>query len=561
MNVEKRTKSIDLSHHLSELSKARTTSPLKGLQKFFTQPGILSLAGGLPSPAYFPVSDISANVLVPESFALAPTESSASFSWLWKLFVSKEKTQGVTIPKYPTVDGDINLATSLQYSAAVAQGQLQVFLKHFISEVYQPAFEDWTVLVDTGNTDGWARAVATLCNPGEGVLCEEWTYPSAMASMMPANIKPVPVAMDGLGMKSDALEDLLSQWDPVSRQMPRPHVMYIVPVGQNPSGSTMSVARKKQIYDICVKYDVIIVEDDPYYFLQLGTYVSRDDRSPGVTPSGRPSANESKRWVSTLIPSFLNFDYEGRVIRLDTFSKVSHIIYISVLSLVERPFWQTIAPGSRLGWFTCSPFFAERLERQGETTTQAPCGFGQAIVAKILTHWTYDGYIRWLRGLRTEYQQRRDFFIDCLAEEFHLQAVPAIAGVWQGCIVYQASSKVKKSNSITEKYPIQNRTMFSFVPPVAGMFVWMRLHLEQHPSFTPEDEDTLEIKLWTKLAKNGVLFGPGWMFAANLMAQTSGNTDSGHFRISYSNAEFSDLKKAVTIFGRVIREFFEEEDL
>jgi aromatic amino acid aminotransferase I len=47
MSVEKRTKSIDLSHHLSELSKARPISPLKGLMKYFTQPGILSLAGGL----------------------------------------------------------------------------------------------------------------------------------------------------------------------------------------------------------------------------------------------------------------------------------------------------------------------------------------------------------------------------------------------------------------------------------------------------------------------------------------------------------------------------------
>lgn len=38
---------------------------------------------------------------------------------------------------------------------------------------------------------------------------------------------------------------------------------------------------------------------------------------------------------------------------------------------------QTIAPGSRLGWHTCAPIFAERLERIGETSTQAPCGFGQ----------------------------------------------------------------------------------------------------------------------------------------------------------------------------------------
>jgi aromatic amino acid aminotransferase I len=69
----------------------------------------------------------------------------------------------------------------------------------------------------------------------------------------------------------------------------------------------------------------------------------------------------------------------------------------------------------------------------------------------------------------------------------------------------------------------------------------MRLHLDQHPSFAPGDEDTLETKLWTKLAENGVLFGPGWVFAANAMAEGSHNNDSGHFRISFSNAEVSQM--------------------
>lgn len=62
------------------------------------------------------------------------------------------------IPKYPTNEGDINLAASLQYNAAVASPQLQIFLRQFVSEVYCPAFEDWTVLIDTGNTDGCASS-------------------------------------------------------------------------------------------------------------------------------------------------------------------------------------------------------------------------------------------------------------------------------------------------------------------------------------------------------------------------------------------------------------------
>jgi len=75
-----------------------------------------------------------------------------------------------------------------------------------------------------------------------------------------------------------------------------------------------------------------------------------------------------------------SFDYQGRVIRLDTFSKVTGRICVLTFGWLERTFYQTIAPGSRLGFFTCNGVFAERLERQGETSTQAPCGFGQVSI-------------------------------------------------------------------------------------------------------------------------------------------------------------------------------------
>ncbi|KIK93495.1 hypothetical protein PAXRUDRAFT_144943 [Paxillus rubicundulus Ve08.2h10] len=537
MGPEKPPKPVDLSHHLSELSKARGISPLKGLQKYFGRPGLITLAGGFPSPAYFPLADITVNALIPESFALVPApHPPSSLSWFWKLFgtdKAKERTSSVTIPKYPTLPGDVKLAVCLQYSEAVAQGQLQEFLRHFVSKVYQPLIEDHSILIDTGNTDGWNRAVMMLCNPGEGVLCEEWTFPTAVASMLPSNIQPVPIAMDGLGLRSDDLERVLSTWDADARQMSRPHVMYIIPVGQNPSGSTMSTERKKQIYDICCKYDVVIVEDDPYYFLQMNDYVPKHKRSP-------EQATDAKHFLASLSPSFLRFDHESRVIRLDTFSK-------------------TIAPGSRLGWFTCNSMFAERLQRQGEISTQAPCGFGQSIVTKILLNWTYDGYIRWLRGLRTEYTQRRDFIIDCFSEEFNLQIGPPTTAVWSGCTTYHAA--LKQAGVHNGKHPFQGRTMFSLVPPVAGMFLWasyIKLHLDQHPSYTPEREETLEMQLFVQLAEDGVIAAPGWVFSAAAMAG-SGDETPGHFRISFSLAEFSDLQKAVKIFERVLRKFFEEQ--
>ena len=109
--------------------------------------------------------------------------------------------------------------------------------------------------------------------------------------------------------------------------------------------------------------------------------------------------------MSSLVPSFLRIDTQGRVIRLDTFSKVcppSLRQRLTTFSSIDDRAW--------------GPPFAERLERIGEMSTQNPCGLSQALVMALLTEWTFDGYFCWLRGLRTQYKHRRDFFIDCLAQ-------------------------------------------------------------------------------------------------------------------------------------------------
>lgn len=69
----------------------------------------------------------------------------------------------------------------------------------------------------------------------------------------------------------------------------------------------------------------------------------------------------------TLVSSHHSIDIQGRVIRMDTFSK-------------------TVAPGVRLGWFTCNPMFAERFERIGEVSSQSPCGVGQVSRAQDIRH-------------------------------------------------------------------------------------------------------------------------------------------------------------------------------
>ena len=74
--------------------------------------------------------------------------------------------------------------------------------------------------------------------------------------------------------------------------------MYLNPTGSNPTGAVMTPERRQEIYEICSAYDVLILEDDPYYFMQF-----RDEGE------GR-------------VPSFLSIDEDQRVIRFDSFSKV-----------------------------------------------------------------------------------------------------------------------------------------------------------------------------------------------------------------------------------------------
>ena len=75
----------------------------------------------------------------------------------------------------------------------------------------------------------------------------------------------------------------------------KPKFLYINPVGGNPAGTNLSASRRREIYSICSEHDILILEDDPYFYLHF---------------SSEP------------MQSFLSIDVDGRVIRFDSFSKI-----------------------------------------------------------------------------------------------------------------------------------------------------------------------------------------------------------------------------------------------
>jgi len=215
-----------------------------------------------------------------------------------------------------------------------------------------------------------------------------------------------------------------------------------------------------------------------------------------------------------------------------------------------------MAPGLRLGWFTCNPLFAERLLRQGETTTQAPCGLGQAVVIQLLDTWKPDGYIRWLRGLGQQYTDRRDHFIDTLNEKFHIRASPSESGFWKGSTVYDA---YPKTGGLGEKYCSFGKTRyFSFVAPSAGMFIWLKFYFDSHPEFGKKSAETLEMQLWEKLAEAKVLLAPGWYFSTDQENIPDGKYE-GHYRVSFSSTTFLEMERGIDIIAKVTKSFFSGE--
>lgn len=228
---------------------------------------------------------------------------------------------------------------------------------------------------------------------GDYILTEEYAFATAVETAAPMGVKVVGVKMDEEGLLPSSLDEILSNWDEVKRGAKKPFLLYTVPSGQNPTGATQGEQRRREIYKVSQKHDLYILEDEPYYFLQMQPYTGPD--APAV-----PLPKSHEEFLKTLVPSLLSMDVDGRVMRMDSFSKV-------------------IAPGSRMGWITASEQIVERFVRHHEVSTQNPSGISQIVLYKLLDEtWGHGGYLDWLINLRLEYTRRRD--VICHACERYL---------------------------------------------------------------------------------------------------------------------------------------------
>ena len=219
------------------------------------------LTAGAPSFEFLPYTNLTFTAFQPDSLPLTYPRTPDNTT------AGPQPTLKVSLPR--NAEGStFDLTNGLAYQDAQGPKTLPPFLRAYNERLgLVPAYSDWNVLVNAGATDAIAKVADMLLERGDAVLVEEWTYPGSTASILPLGVELVGIKMDGEGLIPDHLEQVLAGWDENERGAPRPRLLYTVPTGQNPTGATMTGERKKRIYDICVEYDVIILEDDPYYHL------------------------------------------------------------------------------------------------------------------------------------------------------------------------------------------------------------------------------------------------------------------------------------------------------
>lgn len=205
-------------------------------------------------------------------------------------------------------------------------------------------------LIVSGSTQAIDLVIKTLCNEGDIVLCEAQTFSGAVNAIKSYGAVAQAVAFDFNSQSMDLglLEEQLAQ-----DEQHKIKLIYVIPTFQNPLGTSMPLEKRKALYDLACRYDVLILEDDPYGDLL---------------------------YTGKAIPKIKSFDREGRVIYTGSFSKI-------------------LAPSTRLGFIAAADPLIEKFGLVKQTADSHTNFYWQVMLAEFMQHYEFDAHVEQLKML------------------------------------------------------------------------------------------------------------------------------------------------------------------
>lgn len=298
-------------------------SELGEILKLIEEPDIISFAGGLPASELFPVEEmkkVSVKVL------------------------------------------DENGEEALQYSGSQGYLPLRNHIAKRMNEKGKTNVKAEDILVTSGSQQALDFAGNVFLDEGDIVLCENPSYLGALNAFKGYKPRIMEVPTDKEGMITEGLEKILKENDRVK-------FIYVIPDFQNPTGVTWSLDRRKKFMEVVNKYEIPVIEDNPYGEL---------------------------RYEGEFLPALKSFDTKGLVIYLGTFSKI-------------------FCPGYRLGWTCASKDILQKFITCKENSDLQTSTIGQRELSKYIDDYDLDEHVE---KIKSTYKKRRDLMLDCMEKEF-----------------------------------------------------------------------------------------------------------------------------------------------
>lgn len=292
---------------VSEKMKHMKPSAIREIFKSLGTPGAISFAGGNPAPESFPVdaiAEIAADIF----------------------------------------QNDANAA--LQYSVTEGYPALRTLVAERLNRKFGVDTDNNTTIITSGGQQAIELACKVVCNEGDEVLCENPSFIGALNAFRSLGVRPIGVPLEDDGIDIAALEK-------AAQEHPKARLLYVIPTFHNPAGITMSLSKRRAVYELAQRYDLVVIEDNPYGDL---------------------------RFAGEELPTLKSMDADGRVIYCGTFSKI-------------------LSAGMRVGFACGTDELVQKMVVAKQVEDVHTNIFFQMVCARYIERYDLDAHIDTIREL------------------------------------------------------------------------------------------------------------------------------------------------------------------